>query len=162
MPHQLQLPVANTNHDALSTYLLWLIGFKTATLSHGLSMLSSSAALLSDCSHVFARLQALRLIARETLPMHQSLLVYDLLIFVAHEQSLGRKTMMKNVFMSLPHSASGIRRHLRKLLGARWLLIHVDPQDRRIRHLTLTEKGIRSLLNYAEHCTLVLDPHTST
>ena len=120
-------------------------------------MLNSSNVLLSDYRQVFARLQALRLIARETLPAHQSLLVYDLLLLVAYEQSHGRKTRMKNIFMSLPHSATGIRRHLRILVKDKWLLVSRDQQDRRVRHLGLTEKGIRALLQYAEHSSLVID-----
>lgn len=120
-------------------------------------MLNSSDVLLSDYRQIFARLQALRLIARETLPTHQSLLVYDLLLLVAYEQSHGRRTMMKNIFMSLPHSATGIRRHLRILLKDKWLLVSRDQEDRRVRHLGLTEKGIRALLQYAEHSSLVID-----
>jgi DNA-binding MarR family transcriptional regulator len=120
-------------------------------------VLSSSDVLLADYRQVFARLQALRLIARETLPAHQSLLVYDLLLLVAYEQSHGRKTMMKSIFMSLPHSTTGIRRHLRILLKDKWLLVSRDQQDRRVRHLGLTEKGIRALLQYAEHSSLIID-----
>lgn len=120
-------------------------------------MLKSSEELLTDYREVFARLQALRVIARETLPAHQSLLVYDLLLLVAYEQSHGRRTMMKNIFMSLPHSATGIRRHLRILLKDKWLLIAPDQQDRRVRYLRLTEKGIQALLEYAKHSSLVID-----
>jgi DNA-binding MarR family transcriptional regulator len=122
------------------------------------STLGPSEFLLSEYRQVFARLQAPRLIARGTLPAHQSLLVYDLLLLIAHEQSHGRKTMMKNVFVSLPHSATGIRRHLRGLLRDKWLSLSLDPQDRRIRHLVLTDKGARSLLNCAEHSSLVIQP----
>jgi len=120
-------------------------------------MLVSPDASLADYSKVFARLQALRLIAHETLPKHQSLLVYDLMLWVAHEQSHCRPTMMKSIFMSLPHSATGLRRHLRALIRDRWLVVSRDNSDRRVRHLKLTKKGIRALLQCAEHSSLVLD-----
>lgn len=64
---------------------------------------------------------------------------------------------MKNIFMSLPHSATGTRRHLRILLREKWLLVSRDQQDRRVRHLELTEKGVRAMLQYAEHSSLVID-----
>ncbi len=64
---------------------------------------------------------------------------------------------MKNIFMSLPHSATGIRRHLRILLREKWLLVSRDQQDRRVRNLGLTEKGVRAMLQYAEHSSLVID-----
>lgn len=89
-------------------------------------------------------------LGRKYLAPHDSPLAHHVLLFIAYEQSLKRETTVKTLFVSLPYSQTGLRRHLRRLLQLGWIKSVAAEKDRRVKYIRLTRTGMESVQAYTD------------
>lgn len=100
---------------------------------------------------------ALRNCGKETLPMSDSLIAYDLILFIAITFSEERPLTVKQLFTSLPHSYTALRHHYNRLLEDGYVVHKPDNGDKRIKYIEPTEKFIASVTKYAKTAKAILD-----
>jgi DNA-binding MarR family transcriptional regulator len=106
---------------------------------------------------VIKYLVALRNCSKQTLPMSDSLVAYDLILFIAIHCGERQPLSVKQLFSSLPHSYSAVREHYNRLLNDGYVVHKQDEKDKRIKYIEPTEKFIGSVVNYANNAKAILD-----
>lgn len=106
---------------------------------------------------VIRYLVALRNCGKETLPMSDSLIAYDLILFIAITISEKRSLTVKQLFSSLPHSYTAVRHHYNRLLEDGYVIHKQDNGDKRVKYIEPTEKFIASVTSYAKNAKAILD-----
>jgi len=107
--------------------------------------------------NVIKYLVALRNCSKENLPMSDSLVAYDLILFIAIQCGEQQPLSVKQLFSSLPHSYSAVREHYNRLLNDGYVVHKQDEKDKRIKYIEPTEKFIGSVVNYANNAKAILD-----
>lgn len=84
------------------------------------------------------------------LPINNSLIAYDLILLLSiHNYSDGNITV-KQLFNSLPHSATAVRYHYKRFLNDGWIENYMDTNDKRIKYVRPTIKLIRVVNLYTQ------------
>lgn len=92
----------------------------------------------------------LRQWSAEHLPIGNSLIAYDLMLLISiHTYSKGRITV-KQLFASLPHSATAVRYHYQRFVDEGWIEHCPDPKDKRIKNIQATEKFVEMINSYTQ------------
>lgn len=107
--------------------------------------------------NVIKYLVALRNCSKQSLPMSDSLIAYDLILFIAIQCGELQPLSVKQLFSSLPHSYSAVREHYNRLLNDGYVVHKQDEKDKRIKYIEPTEKFISSVVNYANNAKAILD-----
>ena len=107
--------------------------------------------------NVIKYLVALRNCSKQSLPMSDSLVAYDLILFIAIHCGERQPLSVKQLFSSLPHSYSAVREHYNRLLNDGYVVHKQDEKDKRIKYIEPTEKFIGSVVNYANNAKAILD-----
>jgi DNA-binding MarR family transcriptional regulator len=69
----------------------------------------------------------------EHLPIGNSLIAYDVILLISmHTYAIDRITA-KQLFASLPHSASEVRHHFQRFVDVGWIELYPNPEDKRIK-----------------------------
>ena len=96
------------------------------------------------------KVQAVRKWAKDNLPMYESNIANDLIIFLAIEFVKGDPLTVKRLFASLPYSYTAVRQHYKKLFADDWVLHTTDENDGRIKYIKPSEKFIAIIDAYVE------------
>lgn len=113
---------------------------------------------MSDIINTIENLLALRTWCRENLPTENSLVAYDLILFLAVSLGGHKKLSVKQIYSSLPHSYTAIRQHYNRLISDGWLEHKFDAQDRRIKYIEPTSKFIDTIQSYAKTAESIFTP----
>ena len=90
----------------------------------------------------------LRKWTQKYLPIESSLIAYDLILLLSiHNYSNGHITV-KQLFASMPHSASAIRFHYQRFIAYGWIENYTDPKDKRIKYVRPTVEFIQAINAY--------------
>jgi hypothetical protein len=100
---------------------------------------------------------ALRNCGKENLPMSDSLIAYDLILFIAVTYGEQQPITIKQLFSSLPHSYTAVRYHYNRLLNDGYVIHKHDEYDKRVKYIQPTEKFLSSVVNYANNAKAILD-----
>ena len=98
---------------------------------------------------------ALRNSAKENLPINDSFVAYDLILFIAIQFEENQHISVKHLFSSFPHSYSAVREHYKRLIHDGYLVHKLDEKDRRIKYIEPTEKFICAVLNYTKYVQVI-------
>lgn len=96
------------------------------------------------------KVQAVRNWGKENLPLYESAIANDLIIFLAIEFVRGKPLTVKRLFASLPYSYTAIRQHYKKLFEDGWVLHASDENDKRIKYIKPSEKFIAVIDAYVD------------
>jgi DNA-binding MarR family transcriptional regulator len=90
------------------------------------------------------------------LPIQNSLIAYDLILWLSiHNYSRGHITV-KQLFNSLPHSATAVRYHYKRLINDGWIENYMDAKDKRIKYIRPTAKLIEIVNAYTQDTEYIL------
>ncbi len=81
-------------------------------------------------------------------PIDKSKIVFDLLTITTYFFLANNPLTIKQIFLSLDYSESGIRKHLRRLIAQKWLKVVRSNNDKRSYHVIPTAKLLRSFKKY--------------
>lgn len=106
------------------------------------------------------KVQAVRSWGKENLPLYESAIANDLIIFLAIEFVRGKPLTVKRLFASLPYSYTAIRQHYKKLFEDGWVLHVSDENDKRIKYIKPSEKFIAVIDAYVDKIknTFIIPP----
>ena len=110
------------------------------------------------------KVQAVRSWGKENLPLYESVIANDLIIFLAIEFVRGKPLTVKRLFASLPYSYTAIRQHYKKLLKDGWVIHISDVNDKRIKYIKPSEKFIEVIDAYVHiiKTTFITPPRYSS
>ncbi len=92
--------------------------------------------------------------------MSDTLIAYDLILFMAITFAEKKPITPKQLFASLPHSYSALRHHYNRLLDDGYVIHKSGVLDKRVKYIEPTEKFLSSVVNYANKAKVILDtPH---
>ena len=94
------------------------------------------------------KVQAVRSWGKENLPLYESVIANDLIIFLAIEFVRGKPLTVKKLFASLPYSYTAIRQHYKKLFKDGWVIHIPDENDKRIKYIKPSDKFIEVIDAY--------------
>lgn len=94
------------------------------------------------------QIQFIRDWGKKNLPLYESIIANDLIIFLAIEFVRGESLTIKRLFASLPYSYTAIRQHYKKLLREGWVLHVPDEADKRVKLIKPSEKFIEVIDQY--------------
>ena len=97
---------------------------------------------------ILEKVQAVRSWGKENLPLYESVIANDLIIFLAIEFVRGKPLTVKKLFASLPYSYTAIRQHYKKLFKDGWVIHIPDENDKRIKYIKPSEKFIEVIDAY--------------
>jgi hypothetical protein len=120
-----------------------------------MSAKSSSKNLISVTESILR----LRSWEKLNLPIEQSSLALDLFLVIAYNSIKGKPLTLKLLFYSLSFSEAGIRKHLRRLLGAGWCSLEGAAHDKRLRHVVAQPKMLEALEAYQEMLRMEFGKH---
>ena len=81
----------------------------------------------------------------EHLPIQNSLIAYDIILLLSiHNYAQGNITV-KQLFNSLPHSATAVRYHYSRFIKDGWVETYMDTKDKRIKYVRPTYKLIETV-----------------
>ena len=90
----------------------------------------------------------LRQFSQNYLPIENSLIAYDLILLLSiHNYSNGHITV-KQLFASMPHSATATRLHYQRFIDDGWIENYADTKDGRIKYVRPTGKFIQTVNAY--------------
>jgi hypothetical protein len=84
------------------------------------------------------------------LPLVQSALAYDLIVWIAHHTVSGSPLSLKHLFILLNYSEAGVRKHLRYLIRDGWISLEGVSNDKRIRVVIAKPKLLLTLKEYVD------------
>jgi DNA-binding MarR family transcriptional regulator len=93
---------------------------------------------------------------KENLPIESSLIAYDLVLLLSIHSYSKNQISVKNLFSSLPHSPTAIRRHYQRLINEGWIEHYQDTKDKRIKYVRPTKKFILTINVYNSHANKLL------
>lgn len=105
---------------------------------------------MSSKLEVIESAQVIRQWCKSNLPFYESVVGYDLIIFLAISFLKNEKIIVKQLFTSLPHSYTAVRQHYMRLIKDGWIECIGDEQDGRIKHIKPTKKFETIITAYAE------------
>ena len=94
------------------------------------------------------KVQAVRNWGKENLPLYESVIANDLIIFLAIEFVSGKPLTVKRLFASLPYSYTAVRQHYKKLFKDGWVIHVPDEKDKRIKYVKPSEKFVEVIDSY--------------
>lgn len=106
---------------------------------------------MSHCANscFLSRLLCFRRAIAKGLCIKSSLIPLDIILAIAsHPASIGGDVAgvrVKELLNGIPHSPTGIRYHLKEMIGDGWIELRRSVADGRIRFLVLTEKALAAL-----------------
>jgi len=106
---------------------------------------------------IIKKMVLLRNFSSVVLPMCDSLIAYDLILYIVITHSEHYPVTIKSLFASLPHSYSAIRYHYNRLLLEGYVIHKLDNKDKRIKYIEPTEKLIQSVVSYAKGSNSILE-----
>jgi DNA-binding MarR family transcriptional regulator len=90
------------------------------------------------------------------LPIQNSLVAYDLILLLAiHNYARGHITV-KQLFSSLPYSATAVRYHYSRFINDGWIENYKDSKDKRIKYVRPTLKLIEAVNSHTEDTEILL------
>lgn len=107
---------------------------------------------------ILSNVQRLRRWGKENLPLYESTIANDIIIFLAIEFVRQQSLTVKQLFASLPYSYTAIRQHYKKLLQDGWIKIISDATDKRIKYLTPSAKFVDVIDAYVEEIDKTFSP----
>lgn len=105
---------------------------------------------------VIKHLVALRNCSKQSLPMGDSLIAYDLILYIATTYKKQSITP-KQLFSALPHSYSAVRYHYNRLLEDGYVVHKPAESDKRVKYIEPTEKFINTVASYTNQARVILD-----
>lgn len=96
------------------------------------------------------KVQAVRTWGKENLPLYESVIANDLIIFLAIEFVKGKPLTVKRLFASLPYSYTAVRQHYKKLFQDGWVEHIADDRDKRIKYIKPSERFINVIDAYVQ------------
>lgn len=112
---------------------------------------------MEQSSRVIRLLKEVRSCAQACLPMNDSLIAYDLILYIASMHSEQKPIGVKQFFSALPHSYTAIRHHYKRLLDDGYVVHKHDERDRRVKLIQPTEKFASSIANYTNKVKELLE-----
>ena len=112
---------------------------------------------MEQIANVIRLMAELRNCAKTSLPMSDSLIAYDLILYIAITYKEKTPITIKQLFSALPHSYTAVRHHYKRLLNDGYVEHRLDENDRRVKFIEPTEKFIDSLVSYANNVKAILD-----
>lgn len=91
---------------------------------------------------VLKKIQILRNWGKHNLPLYESAIANDLILFLAIEFIGAKPLKVKRLFASMPYSYTAIRQHYKKLIEDGWVIHLSDEEDRRIKYINPSAKFI--------------------
>jgi DNA-binding MarR family transcriptional regulator len=99
---------------------------------------------------------SLRQSLQKYLPIENSLIAYDLILLLSiHNYSQGHITV-KQLFKSLPHSATAIRYHYTRFINDGWIELYLNSKDKRVKFVRPTQKFIEIFNAYTKDAESLL------
>lgn len=99
---------------------------------------------------------SLRQSLQKYLPIENSLIAYDLILLLSiHNYSQGHITV-KQLFKSLPHSATAIRYHYTRFINDGWIELYLNSKDKRVKFVRPTQKFIEIINAYTKDAESLL------
>lgn len=110
------------------------------------------------------KVQAVRNWGKENLPLYESVIANDLIIFLAIEFVSGKPLTVKRLFASLPYSYTAVRQHYKKLFKDGWVIHVPDEKDKRIKYVKPSEKFVEVIDSYVHiiKTTFITPPRYSS
>jgi hypothetical protein len=96
------------------------------------------------------KIQALRKWGKQNLPLYESVIADDLIIFLAIEFVGGKPLTVKRLFASLPYSYTAVRQHFKKLFNDGWVIYIPDENDKRIKYIKPSQKFVEIIDSYVD------------
>ncbi len=100
--------------------------------------------------------QAMREWSKKNLPFYESVVCYDLIIYISIQHLKGNDISVKHIFDALPHSYTAIRQHYLRLIKDGWIEVTNGSSDRRVKHIKPTKKFEEIISEYAR--VLIANP----
>ena len=104
---------------------------------------------MANILEVILSAQEIRIWCKANLPFYESVVCYDLVIFIAVRSLKNESITVKHVFDALPHSYTAIRQHYMRLISDGWIVVISDSPDQRIKHIKTTTKFDEIIEEYA-------------
>ena len=98
----------------------------------------------------FSSLTSIRKIMDGVLPIQNSLVAYDLLLLLASHHFEEKQLTVKQLYSSLPHSYTAIRRHYNRLIEKGYLTHSDDPFDARIKYVCVSDGFVEILTAFSD------------
>jgi len=112
---------------------------------------------MEQVTNIIRLMAQLRNCAKENLPMSDSLIAYDLILYIATTYKEQKPITIKQLFAALPHSYTAVRHHYNRLLNDGYVVHKLDTNDGRVKFIEPTEKFINSVVGYANKAKVILD-----
>ncbi len=87
---------------------------------------------------------------RENLPLNNSLIPLEMLLFLAICQAEGKRLTVKGLTSSSAFSVLGAGIHMRRLEREGYITLEQDKTDRRVKYILTTPKLVKLLAAYLE------------
>lgn len=105
---------------------------------------------------IIKNMLSLRNSSRVNLPMGDSLIAYDLILYIAITYVEEQHITIKQLFASQPHSYTAIRQHYNRLLSDGYVVHKSHTHDKRVKYIEPTEKFISAVVSYANSAQIIL------
>ena len=99
---------------------------------------------------------ALRSCSKKHLPINDSIIAYDLILFIANCYYENRPITVKELFNTQPYSYTAVRLHYKRLLANQYITQKLLENDKRIKYILPTDKLINAVNNYSKNASIVL------
>ena len=96
---------------------------------------------INEVTHLLIKV---REVTNEHLPITHSIIPYQILLVVMYHHMRNEKLSVKQLFNSGSFSEMGNRYHYRKLLENKWIHLHDNPADFRLKLITPSEKLLQA------------------
>lgn len=97
----------------------------------------------------------LRRWVEENLPIENSLIAYDLILLLSTHDYANSHITVKQLFSSLPHSATAVRSHYLRFVNDGWIEHYPAPKDKRIKYIKPTAKFIEIINAFTEVTSVI-------
>lgn len=114
---------------------------------------------MSNKLEIIKSARVVRMWCKDNLPFYESVVGYDLVIFIAVEHLKKEKISVKQIFDSLPHSYTAVRQHYMRLIKDGWIECIGDEKDRRVKRILPTKKFDEIITEYAKIIVSNTPPH---
>ena len=102
------------------------------------------------------RMLALRNCSKNHLPINDSIIAYDLILFIANCYYENQPITVKELFNTQPYSYTAVRQHYKRLLDNQYITQKSHENDKRIKYILPTDKLINAVNNYSKNASKVL------
>jgi len=112
---------------------------------------------MEQTADVIGLVAKLRNCAKQSLPMSDSLIAYDLILYIALTYRKEIPITIKQLFSASPHSYTAVRQHYNRLLVDGYLTHKLDQDDGRVKFIEPTAKFTSAIVNYSNKVQVLLD-----